>query len=97
MEVKTLKRKWARSYWLFLWGILLSWFLGMALPEGVKPLGLAALVLCAAGMIVSILKLRCPYCGKGAPRAPAFSPSAGKVQYCSGCGRPFVYDDELVK
>ena len=54
-----------------------------------------ALAACAAGMIVSIVKLRCPYCGKGAPRAPAFSPSSGKVQYCSGCGRPFVYDDEV--
>ncbi len=94
MKVKTLKRKWARAYWLFLWGILLSGFLGAALPEGARPLGLAALVLCAAGMIFGIWKLRCPYCGKSAPRAPAFSPSSGKTQYCSSCGRPFVYDDE---
>nr|WP_325205417.1 hypothetical protein [uncultured Oscillibacter sp.] len=38
----------------------------------VKPLGL-----CTAGMIVCILKLRCPCCGKGAPRAPALSASPG--------------------
>lgn len=37
-----------------------------------KPLGL-----CTAGMIVCILKLRCPYCGKGAPRASALSASPG--------------------
>jgi len=95
MKIKTLKRKWARGYWLFLWGILLSWLLGVLLPDGVRPLGLAVLAACAAGMIISILKLRCPYCGKGAPRAPAFSTSSGKVQCCSGCGRPFVYDDEV--
>ena len=95
MKIKTLKRKWARGYWLFLWGILLSWLLGVLLPDGVRPLGLAVLAACAAGMIISILKLRCPYCGKGAPRAPAFSPSSGKVQCCAGCGRPFVYDDEV--
>ena len=95
MKVRTLKRKWARAYWLFLWGILLSGFLGMVLPQEVKPLGLAFLVLCGAGMIISILKLRCPYCGKDAPRAPAFSASSGKTRHCSGCGRPFVYDDEV--
>ena len=95
MKIKTLKRKWARGYWLFLWGILLSWLLGVLLPDGVRPLGLAVLAACAAGMIISILKLRCPYCGKGAPRAPAFSPSSGKVQCCSGCGSHFVDDDEV--
>ena len=88
MKAKPLKRKWARGCWLFLWGILLPWFLGMILPKGAKLLGLAALVLCTAGMIVCILKLRCSCCGKGAPRAPALSPSPGKVQYCSGCGGP---------
>lgn len=95
MEIKTLKRKWARAYWIFLWGILLLGFLGATLPGGVKLLAFAALMLCGAGMILSILKLRCPYCGKGAPRAPAFSPGSGKTQYCSGCGKPFVYDDEI--
>ena len=94
MKVKTVKRKWARAYWLFPWGILLFWVLGVVLPEGAKPLGLAMLAACGVGMILSILKLRCPYCGKGVPRPPAFSPSSGKVSYCSGCGRPFVYNDE---
>ena len=93
MKIKTLKRKWARGYWLFLWGILLSWLLGVLLPDGVRPLGLAVLAACAAGMITGILKLRCSCCGKDAPRAPAFSPASGKVRCCSGCGRPFVYDD----
>lgn len=95
MEVKTLKRKWARTYWVFLWGFFLSWFFGVILPNGAKPLCVVTLTVSAAGIIFSILKLRCPYCGKDAPRAPAFSPSSGKVRYCSGCGRPFVYDDEV--
>ena len=95
MKVKTVKRKWARAYWLFLWGALLSGFLTVILPERVKPLCLLSLVLCGVGMVVSEEKLRCPYCGKGRPRPPAFSPSSGRVSYCSGCGRPFVYDDEV--
>ena len=28
-------------------------------------------------------------------RAPAFSSSSGKVRYCSCCGKPFVFDDEV--
>lgn len=95
MEVKTLKRKWAQSYWIFVGGFFLSWFFGVTLPEGAKPLCLVTLAVSVAGIIFSVLKLRCPYCGKGVPRAPAFSPSSGKVQCCSGCGRPFVYDDEI--
>lgn len=92
MKIKTVGRKWARAWWIFLWGMLLSWFLGM--PDGAKPLCLVVLLACGAGLIVSVLKLRCPYCGKGSPRGPAFWPS-GKTQYCSSCGKPFVYDDEL--
>ena len=95
MQVKTVKRKWARAYWIFLWGIILFGFLGTTLPDGIRPLGLAALALSGAGMILSILKLRCPYCGKGSPRAPSFSAGSGKTQCCSGCGKPFVYDDEI--
>ncbi|MEY8386982.1 hypothetical protein AALC17_06715 [Oscillospiraceae bacterium 38-13] len=85
-----MKRKWTWGCWLFLRGIFLS---SGPLPDGVGLLELAVPGACAAGMITGILKLRCSCCGKDAPRAPAFSPASGKVRCCSGCGRPFVYDD----
>ena len=94
MEVKTIKRKWAQAYWLFVAGVFLSLLVGILLPKGDKRFCVVPLVLCTAGIVVCILKLRCPYCGKGVPQHPNVSSSL-EPEYCSGCGKPFVYDDEV--
>lgn len=94
MEVKTLKRKWARVWWQFMAGVLLFGILGCGVSGGgSRLLCMALLAACGVGMIVCTLKLSCPYCGKGCPRPPRYAPS-GRTQYCSQCGKPFVYDDE---
>ena len=81
MKAKPLKRKWARGCWLFLLGILLPWFLGMILPKGAKPLGLAALSLLREGGAE----------GPGPLSVPREDPVLFRLR------EPFSYDDELVK
>lgn len=90
---KTLSRKWARAWWVCLFGFFLSWVLGHIAPNWpTAALCLAGLALCMAGWVYCRLKLRCPYCGRGTPTTPAFWPS--EKRYCPVCGKPFVYDDE---
>nr|WP_325213427.1 hypothetical protein [uncultured Oscillibacter sp.] len=102
MEVKTLKRKWAR-----LCVVLLGLTVGfIALPVVMCELLEADLavwgrlgLIGALGGIAAVTAvryycLRCPNCGRGMA-APQWK--TGERRYCPCCGEPFVYDDELVK
>ena len=95
--MKTLKREWAKLYWLSIAAIAALVLLGLLIPD--DTLRGVCLILIAAsivGIIVSSEHLKCPYCGKGEPRWPQARPSA-KTVYCPRCGMPFIYEDEVGK
>ena len=95
--MKTLKREWAKLYWLSIIAIAALVLLGLLIPN--DTLRGVCLILIAAsivGIIVSSEHLKCPYCGKGEPRWPQARPSE-KTVYCPRCGMPFIFDDEVGK
>ena len=64
--MKTLKREWAKLYWLSIIAIAALVLLGLLIPN--DTLRGVCLILIAAsivGIIVSSEHLKCPYCGKG--------------------------------
>lgn len=100
--MKTLKRKHAR--WMTV--LLVAALLFAALPcvmydlMGADSLlwgflGAGGAAVCIAAMlVVRMVCLRCPHCGKGVAR-PYWNSGADHRQFCAKCGRPFVFDDEL--
>lgn len=89
-EIKTLKRKWARIYWVCTVGLLLSVALILLLRRSVLAWLAAGAFL--AGETVSQEKLRCPYCGRSLSSIPRVSKSGGQCRYCY---KDIVYDDEV--
>ena len=89
MGQKRLKRFWARVCWMLLLfggGIAI---MGMLLR--VAPIMLTGYVLLGIELLVSLIFLRCPNCGKD------LAPSrwnTDKRFYCKRCGRPFLFDDD---
>lgn len=88
-ELRPLKRRWARGYWICAAGLPLSIVLilalGAALPAWLLPGAFLA------GAVVCQEKLRCPRCGQNLSAIPRIRGSGGTCRYC---GSPIVYDDE---
>lgn len=95
--MKTLKREWAKLYWLSIVAIVVLIVLCLLISNdtfrGVCLILIAASIV---GIIVSSEHLKCPYCGKGEPHWPQPRPSM-KTNYCPRCGMPFIYRDEVGK
>lgn len=100
MEV--LKRKHARWMTVLLIAALLFAVLPWVMYDLVEAgsllwgfLGVGGATVCTVAMLaVRTVFLRCPQCGKGLAR-PYWNPGAGHEQFCTKCGQPFVFDDEL--
>ena len=95
--MKTLKRGWAKLYWLCFAAIAALAALCLLVP--IDTLRGVCLILIAAsivGIIVSSEHLKCPYCNKGETHWPQPRPSMS-TKYCPRCGRPVIYDDEVGK
>ena len=91
-----LKRKYARLTLILLGVCLVSIFLTYVGRWEVAFSG-TFLVLTFLSLIAMVFVrmryLKCPHCGKGLA-VPHWGAWAEK-QYCSRCGQPFVFDDEL--
>jgi len=87
-----LKRIYARVslvlFVLILVSILLCWIFSSHYTLPVIFACLAVLLFFIA-LVIRILKLKCPSCGKGYA-TPQWSKSG--TWYCPRCGKPFVYD-----
>ena len=89
MEQKRLKRFWARICWMLrLSGVGITMF-GALLRS--MPVLLVGCFLMGACLVVLIVFLHCPNCGKDLAR-PQWNP--GEPFYCTRCGKPFLFDDD---
>ena len=93
MVTKTVKRLWARIWWGALAGIVVLILLSRFVPDVWKDLCALGVFVSAGAVFLSLHKLRCPYCGAGAPRTAPLS--AKRTICCRFCGRAFVFDDEV--
>lgn len=98
-----LKRKWARAVTILMVISIAFAVLPVLMYDVLDADSLVWGILGVIGATVGLIALfvvrvvffRCPYCGKGLAR-PYWKAGEGHEQFCSKCGRPFIYDDEEV-
>ena len=101
MVMKTLKRKWARAVTILM--VISIAFAALpvlmydVLDTGSPVWGILGVTGATVGLIARLVVrcvfLKCPCCGKGLAR-PYWRASESHQQFCTKCGKPFVFDDD---